>query len=130
MNVVLRRDQRVEVAGGERAPGDELERTFTSREDLLLLRAAVETDEPPRQVVVNGSLHAGRDDQAEERECPVAGAVEQPLADPAAHPALRRRSAKSRRKPVVIGEQVGKARPDRLAGCLGRLSASERSTDG
>ena len=88
MDVVAWAGQRVEVAGLERAA---LRGSARRRlgEDVLVLRAAVEPDEPPREVVVDRRLQARRDDQREQRQRAVAGAEQQPLADPAAHAALR-----------------------------------------
>src|SRR5207247_6282684 len=74
MDVVARRNQRVEVARLEGASLHERELAVLERVDLLVLRPAIEADEAPREVVVHGCLRAGRDDEAEERERGVAGA--------------------------------------------------------
>src|SRR5690606_31948317 len=96
VNVAVWRQEDAEIARGDASPSlDRQLRPFrlasvvqAAVDDLLLL-AAVESDEPPGQVVVNGCCLAWRHDQAEEAERAVAGAEEQPLADTAAHAALR-----------------------------------------
>ena len=112
VDVVARRDERVEVARGERTPLGELEGAVPLRVDLLVLAAAVEADEAPRQMVVDRRLRGGRHDEREERERAVVGAVEKPLADPATHAAVLCRLRVLRRKPAAVREQVGEARPD------------------
>ena len=74
--------------------------------DRLVLPAAVHADQAPGQVVVHGRLGARRDDQREQRERAVLGAIERVLPDAAAHAALpvRRRvlpRAASRRRPAA-----------------------------
>ena len=123
----MRRDEDVEVARDQGASLDELEPSVPLCVDLFVLRAAVEADEPPREVVVDGRLRAGRDDEREEREGAVLRAVEEPLADPAAHAALRCRRLILDREPPRGGEQLGKPRLDRRAGVLRGGSAGDRS---
>ena len=55
--------------------------------------------------------------------------VQQPLADTAAHPALRRRLPVLVREPLRVGEQPGEGGPDRLAGLRGRAGAPDRLAD-
>ena len=88
--------------------------------ELLVLVAPVKADEPPRQVVVHGRHRLRWHNQAEQRERAVSGAEEQPLADPAAHPALGRRLLVPLRKPRAIGEEPAEERLDQLAGAGGR----------
>src|SRR5215217_4756739 len=116
MDVVGGRQQGVEVAGLERAPLARRDRL--AREDLLVLGAAVEADEPPREVVVDGGPGVRRDDEREQRRRPVAGAEQQPLADAAAHPAVRVSLLVAGGEPAGIGEQLGEGWPDRVAGIL------------
>jgi hypothetical protein len=58
VDVVGRRDQRVEVASRERAALDELDAAVALGVDVLVLGAAVEADQPPGEVVVDGCLRA------------------------------------------------------------------------
>ena len=67
-----------------------------------------------------------RNDEAEQREAAVARAEEQPLPDPAAHPAFRGRRLVLLREPVAVGEELREAGPDRLARLLGRVRAGNR----
>jgi hypothetical protein len=113
VDVVGRRDQGVEVAGFESALLLERERVV---EDLLVLSAAVQADQAPGEVVVHGCLGAARDHEREQRQRAVAGAEQQPLADAAAHPAVRIALPVALGQPVGVGEQLGEARPDRVAG--------------
>src|SRR5436305_722907 len=53
VDVVVRRDQRVEVARDEWPPLRQLELAAAPGENLLVLGALVEADEAPREVVVN-----------------------------------------------------------------------------
>jgi Tol biopolymer transport system component len=129
VDVVGRRDEGVEVARTERALLDELERAAPPGVDLLVLGAAVQADEPPGEVVVDRRLRRRRHDEREQRQRPVAGAVEQPLADAAAHAALRRRGLVLGRKPVGIGEQLGEAGANRVTRFLRRQRALDRSLD-
>jgi hypothetical protein len=126
VDVVGRRDERVEVAGFE--PALLLERELAV-EDVLVLRAAVEADEAPREVVVDRRLGAARDDEREQRQRAVAGAEQQPLADPAAHAALRVALLVALGQPVRIGQQLGEARADRVAGDLWRRRLGDRRAD-
>ena len=64
MDVVVWRDQDVEVSANEGAALSEFERTFSPDVDLFVLRAAVQTDEAPRKVIVHGCLCTGRDERA------------------------------------------------------------------
>src|SRR5437660_7261505 len=68
MDVVRRRNERIEVARLERAALEEPEPGVTVRVDLLVLCAAVQADEPPRKVIVHRGFRTGRDDEREERE--------------------------------------------------------------
>src|SRR5438552_11570226 len=129
VDVVARWDQDVEVARLECAMLDELERAVPFRVDLLVLRAEVEADEAPGEVVVDRRLRAGRDDEREERQRAVAGAIEEPLADAAAHPALGRGGSVGGRKPVGVGEKLREPGPDRLARVLRRGGAGDRRFD-
>src|SRR5579862_3481170 len=122
MDVVARWDQDVEVPRHERAPLDPFESVVPKREDLLVLRASIEADETPGQVVVDRGLRARRNDEREERERAVASAEEERLADAAAHPALRRGRLELVREPPRSGEQLRKAGPDRLARLRDRKS--------
>ena len=63
-------------------------------------------------MVVHGGLRAGRDDQRREGEAAVTGAIEEPGADPGAHPTLRGRLLILLGKPGLVGQQLGKVRPD------------------
>src|SRR5438067_10584002 len=126
MDVVRRRNERVEVARLKRAALDEPELAAGARVDLLVLRAAVEADEPPREVVVHGCLCVGRNDEREQRERPAVVAAEQPLADPTAHATLGRRLLVLRGKPARVGEQAPEARFDRGTGFLRGGDASDR----
>ena len=103
MDVVARREQRVEVARPERAALGQLDALVV---DLLVLGAAVEADETPGQVVVDRRRRARRDDQREQRERAVPGAEQQPLADAAAHAAVRVGLLEALREPVGVGEQL------------------------
>ena len=82
-------------------------------EDILVLRAAVEPDQTPGEMVVDGGLRAGRDDQRREGQAAVAGAVEEPGADAGAHPAPRGRLLILLGKPGLVGQQLGEVGPDR-----------------
>src|SRR6476660_7398989 len=120
MDVVVRRQERVEVAGRERASTRERELRTLRPVELLVLVAPVEADEPPRQMVVHGSHRAGRDDEAEQRERAIGGAEEEPLADATSHAALCCRLLVTLRKPVAVLEQPGEKRLDRFAGLRSR----------
>src|ERR671937_770165 len=89
MDVIAWRNQDVEIARAERTTLHELESAIRFRVDLLVLRPAVEADEPPSQVVVDRRLRAGRNYEREERQRAVLCEVEEPLPDAAAHAALR-----------------------------------------
>ena len=65
MDVVARRQQRVEVAGPERAARDR-SRPSSRGVELLVLAAAVQADQPPREMVVDRGRRAGRDDEREQ----------------------------------------------------------------
>jgi len=56
VDVVSRWDQDIEVAGFERSLFDELEYSITARVDLFVLRAAIQPDDAPREVVVDRCL--------------------------------------------------------------------------
>ena len=60
--------QCVQVTRPERAPLDERQRVAVAGVDLLVLLAAIETDESPGEMVVDGGRRAGRNDQREEGE--------------------------------------------------------------
>ena len=110
MDVVVRREECVEVARLQRAPLDEPQLLALARVDLLVLLAAVQADEAPGEVVVDRRRRAGGDDEREEGERLVLGPVEEPLADPAAHAAARNRRGELVRQPGLVGEQLGEAR--------------------
>ena len=118
VDVVARRDQDVEVARLERTLLDELERPAALRVDLFVLSPARQAGEASGEVVVDRRLRARRYHEREQRERAVSGAVEEPLADFAAHAALRRRSLILVREPRRVGEQLGEPRLDRRAGVL------------
>jgi hypothetical protein len=103
-----------------------LERTLPPGVDLLVLLPAIETDEPPREVVVDRRLGARRDDQGEERQRLIRCAVEKPLADAAAHPALRSGLPVLGREPVRVAEQLREPGPEGLARLLGRGGRGDR----
>jgi len=63
-------------------------------------------------MVVHGGLRAGRDDQRRERETPITSAIEEPGANPGAHPAIWGRLLILLGKPGLVGQQLGKVRPD------------------
>src|SRR5829696_3944116 len=63
-------------------------------------------------MVVHGGLRAGRDDQRRERETPITSAIEEPGANPGAHPAIWGRHLILLGKPGLVGQQLGKVRPD------------------
>src|SRR6266536_2706658 len=116
VDVVLGRNQHVEVPARERARLHDYELAVVAQcVDLLLLCAAVEADETPGKMIVNGGLRPRRDDEAEQRQRRVAGAKEQPLADAAAHPGLGRGLLEALGEPPVRREQLGEARSDQLA---------------
>jgi hypothetical protein len=77
-------------------------------------------------VVVDRRLRARRHDEREQRQGAVVGSVEKPLADPAAHAALRRGGLKFVREPPRVGEQLGEPGLDLRAGVLRRGSAGDR----
>ena len=129
MDVVPRRQQRVEVARLERARLGQAQRAAPGVVDLLVLRAPIEADETPGEVVVDGRGGARRNDEREERERAVARAEEQPLTDAAAHAALGHRRLVLGRQPAVVGEELGEAGPDQLARVLGRARALDRGAD-
>ena len=64
MDVVVRREERVQLAGPQRPPLDERELVAVARVDLLILLSAIETDETPGEVVVHGRRRAGGDASA------------------------------------------------------------------
>ena len=113
MDVVARRQQRVELAGVHRLGPRHLQvgargvgAVVHPPVDRLELAAAIDADEAPGQVVVHRRLGAGGDHQREQRQRAVLGAIERVLPDTAAHAALRvrrrrRRRAASRRRPAV-----------------------------
>src|SRR5436305_5248206 len=126
VDVVARRDERVEVAGLEPASLDQPQTgAAIALEDLLVLRSAVQTDEAPREVVVHRRLRLGGNDEAEQRERAVARSVEQPLADPTTHPTLGCGLLILRRQPAGIGEEPSELRPDQLNGLAGRPRRSD-----
>src|SRR5262245_25882274 len=136
MDVVVGWEEGVEVARAQRAALDEPQLVALARVDLLVLLAAVQADEAPREVVVDRRRRAGWDDEREQRERFVAGPVEQPLPDPAAHAAVRDGLCELVRKPALISEQLGEARADRLGGvlrrrrrCDGRLHVGDEVAD-
>ena len=77
-------------------------------------------------MVVHRRLRLRRDNEREEGERTVTRPVEKPLADSAAHAALRGRLLVSSREPLRVGEQSCEAGPDRLAGLRGRDGAADR----
>ena len=126
VDVVGRRDQRVEVAGAERAALAQPQGAVLAGEDLLVLGPAVQADEAPGEVVVHRGLGPRRHDQAEQRQRAVPGAV-------AGATGRCRRPCRSRapppgrrRQPVRVGEQVGEAGADALDGVGGRAAARDR----
>src|SRR6266480_3477779 len=126
VDVVARRNQDVEVAPLERSLLDELERPAALRVDLFVLSPAIQADEPPGEVVVDGRLRPGQDHEREQRQRAVLGAVEEPLADPATHAALRRRRLILVREPPRVVQQLGELRLDRRASVLWGGSACNR----
>src|SRR5581483_12109360 len=68
VDVVLRREERVEVARLQRSRPDALEAAGKRPVELLVLVSAIEADEAPRQVVVHGRHLPRRHDEAEEAE--------------------------------------------------------------
>ena len=82
-------------------------------EDILVLGAPVEPDQTPGKMVVHGGLRAWRDDQRRKGEAAVTGAIEEPGADPGAHPAVCGRLLILLGKPGLVGQQLGEMRPDR-----------------
>ena len=71
-------------------------------------------------MVVHGRHPAWRHDEAEQRERPISGPEEQPLADAATHPTVGRRLLEPDREPAPIGEQPDEERLDELTGLLRR----------
>src|SRR5919107_4507366 len=63
-------------------------------------------------MVVHGGLGAGRDDQRRDRQAAITGSIEEPGADPGAHPAVFGRLLILLGKPGLVGQQLGKVRPD------------------
>src|SRR6266496_1489586 len=110
MDVVLRWEEGIELARGERTPACELEPPVPRPVELLVLVPLEEADEPPRQMVVHGSHRPRRHDEAEQRERAIGSTEEEPLADATAHPALGRRLLVALRKPGRIGEEPTKER--------------------
>ena len=82
----------------ERTASRALDRAVAGPVELLVLASAVEADQAPREVVVDRRHRAAGHDQAEQAQRPVRGSVEQPLADPAAHPAVGHVALKLRRE--------------------------------
>src|SRR6185437_13077869 len=74
-------------------------------------------------------LRARRHDEREERQRAVLGAIEEPLADAAAHAALGRSRLVLLRKPARVGEQLGETRLDRLARLLRGRGARDGGPD-
>ena len=68
-------------------------------------------------------------DEREQGQRLVPGAVEQPLADPAAHAAPGHGRRQLVRQPGLVGEQLGEARADRLGGVLRRRRRRDRRLD-
>src|SRR4051794_29663261 len=95
MNVVERRQQRVELAWPRCLLSRDLERGFRfvvaiidAAIDRFILDAAIDADQPPREVIVNRRLRAGRDDEREQAERSIVSTIQGVLADAAAHAAL------------------------------------------
>src|ERR1700756_4759836 len=87
--VAAGRKEGVEVPRIERPAPDQLQPAVVGPVELLVLVAAVDAHQAPGEVVVDGRHGAGRNDEAEQREGPVGRSEDEPLADPAAHPAAR-----------------------------------------
>ena len=71
-------------------------------------------------MVVHGRHRPRRHDEAKQRERPISGPEEQPLADAATHPTLGRRLLVALRKPAPISEQPDEERLDQPTGLLRR----------
>src|SRR5215471_15695085 len=115
MDVVVRRKEGVELACAQRPALHQPKILALARVDLLVLFAPVQADEAPGEVVVDRRRRTGGHDEREERQRLIAGPVEQPLADPAAHAAVRDRLGKLVGEPPLVGEQLGEAGSDRIA---------------
>ena len=89
MDVVARGKQHVVVARLERTLANEVELAVARLVELFVLIALVQPNGPPGEVVVHGRHRPGRHDKTEQEERAIGGSEEKPLADPAAHPALR-----------------------------------------
>ena len=89
VDVVARGKQHIVVARLERTLANEVELAVARLVELFVLIALVQPNEPPGEVVVHGRHRPGRHDKTEQAERAIGGSEEKPLADPAAHPALR-----------------------------------------
>ncbi len=127
VDVVGRRQEHVVVAGCKRTPARELDAALARSVELLVLIALVETDEPPRQVVVDRGHRARRHDEAEQAQRAVCRAEEEPLADASTHAAVGHVPLELGREPVALGEGLLEEGPDALAR-LGGASPSRRSS--
>src|SRR6185295_2061013 len=94
VNVVGRREERVEVAWSQCLTSRDLElRTarvasvVETAVDGFVLAATIDADETPREVIVDGRRGPGRHDEREQTERSILGTIEGVLADAAAHPA-------------------------------------------
>src|SRR5947208_11766708 len=97
----------VVVPGCERGPANELESDAGHRAiELLVLVPAVDPDEAPGQMVMDGRHRARGNHEAEQRKRAIGSAKHQPLPDAAAHSALGRRLLKGRGQPAAVGEYV------------------------
>ena len=121
MDVVARRQQRVELAGVHRLGPRHLQvgargvgAVVHPPVDRLELAAAIDADQAPGQVIVHGRLRAGGDHQREQGQRAVLGAIERVLPDTAAHAARRVRRRIGIRQPAVGGQQCRKRRLQRL----------------
>ena len=69
--------------------------------DRLALPAAIETDQPPGEVVMNRSRRAGRDNEREERQRAIFGAIERILPDATTHATGLVRAGELGRQPAI-----------------------------
>jgi hypothetical protein len=123
MNVAFGREEIVEVAGTKVAPLDlhQLCRTLVSSlvdpaVDPFVLLAAIQSDQPPRQVIMDRRAGARRQDQAEERQFSICRPKKKVVSNALTHTAGRVGSPELVGEPVLIVEEVGEDRTKHLYG--------------
>src|SRR3954451_10508139 len=126
----------VEVAGGQVALfagleiGPDVTRaSIGAGEDLLGLCTAIETDNPPGEMIMDRSRRPGWNDQTGKREVAITGAIEQPHTDAAAHSTGLGWDHIVFRQPVRIGQQRCEEAADLVHDGFGRKPIGTEFSD-